>query len=231
MGNAILQSYGGEALRGHQLLNELTKLADFDRQIRPEPMSSVVLIDEIDKAPRDFPNDLLNELDNMEFYIHELMNLQVSKPDNGTQVLIMMTSNFEKALPDAFLRRCLFYHIPFPDPTELIDIVTARIIPYLKDVYRNNPDKLVKVSQHLAANTNATITEFIKIREVIKDKAPTTSELLEWVKTLEKTGFFDKELHFDNLDAAQLQRLSQSFPALTKTEADQKRLIANYVRG
>jgi MoxR-like ATPase len=231
LGNAILQAFGADAIRNDAALAELTRLADFDRLIRPAPMSAVVLLDEIDKAPRDFPNDLLNEIDNMEFYIQELMNIHIKKPeDNHSQVLILMTSNFEKALPDAFLRRCLFYHIPFPEPAELVEIVSARITPYLSEIYQNNPQRLETISAHLAVNTTATIKEFNKIREVIKDKTPTTSELLEWVKMLEKNGFFDTELNFDQLDADQKKRLSLSFPALTKSEADQKRLLATYVK-
>ena len=229
LGNAILQSWGAEAIRNNADMADLAAFSGFERVIKPEPRRSVVLIDEIDKAPRDFPNDLLNQIENMEFHVHELMNKHVYKAqDNGTQVLVIMTSNFEKALPDAFLRRCLFYHIPFPEPAELIEIISARIGPYLDQVYQNDPDRLKSVKQHLAANTEATVQEFTKIRELIKDKTPTTSELLEWVKMLEKKDFYRDQVQFDHLDDTRRKILRLSLPTLTKSEADQKRLMEKY---
>jgi MoxR-like ATPase len=89
------------------------------------PLQSVVLIDEIDKAPRDFPNDLLNEIDRFYFQIPELHNIHIEAAVRFRPVVII-TSNLEKSLPDAFLRRCLFYHIPFPDAERLEEIVLAR---------------------------------------------------------------------------------------------------------
>jgi len=94
------------------------------------PVRSVVLIDEIDKAPRDFPNDLLNEIDQMYFRVPELKNAQVG--GSGTlrdeyRPLTFITSNSEKNLPDPFLRRCIFYNIPFPDPARLEAILLARL--------------------------------------------------------------------------------------------------------
>ena len=81
------------------------------------PESTVVLIDEIDKAPRDFTNDILNEIERREFFIKEQNNYPVEIGDENPQrILIIMTSNSEKNLPDAFLRRCVFYSIPFPGP-------------------------------------------------------------------------------------------------------------------
>lgn len=77
------------------------------------PRQSVVLIDEIDKAPRDFPNDLLNEVDRLYFRIPELGN-RIKRAAEGLEPVLVITSNSEKNLPPAFLRRCVYYHIPFP---------------------------------------------------------------------------------------------------------------------
>ncbi|MEO8751893.1 MAG: MoxR family ATPase [Casimicrobiaceae bacterium] len=101
--------------------------ADFDYA---GPVRSVVLIDEIDKAPRDFPNDLLNEIDQMFFRIPELKNVQIGgtgKLKDEYRPLVFITSNSEKNLPDPFLRRCIFYNIPFPDPERLQEILLARL--------------------------------------------------------------------------------------------------------
>jgi MoxR-like ATPase len=113
----------------------------------------LLLIDEIDKADIEFPNDLLQELDRMEFFVYE------------TGVLI--TSNNEKELPDAFLRRCFFHYIKFPDPETMRAIVEVHF-PKLKD-------KLVKEA----------LSVFYELREVpgLKKK-PSTSELLDWIKLL-----------------------------------------------
>jgi hypothetical protein len=93
---------------------------------------SVVLIDEIDKAPRDFPNDLLNEIENSYFRVPELENRRIDAAEDLLPVLVL-TSNSEKNLPDAFLRRCIFYNIPFPDRDRLVEIVTARLGGFKKE--------------------------------------------------------------------------------------------------
>jgi MoxR-like ATPase len=112
LGKAILQAWGKDMIKANESLKDLQHLSEFDK-LENEPRSSVVLIDEIDKAPRDFPNDLLFEIENTAFSINELMNKHIPRPESGAQIVVIMTSNFEKNLPDAFLRRCLFYHIPF----------------------------------------------------------------------------------------------------------------------
>jgi MoxR-like ATPase len=91
---------------------------------------TVVLIDEIDKAPRDFPNDLLNEIEQMYFRIPELDNIQVGGPAAITgdfRPIVVITSNSEKNLPDPFLRRCVYYHIPFPTTDRLREILLSRL--------------------------------------------------------------------------------------------------------
>jgi MoxR-like ATPase len=205
LGRAIVQSYGGNEIKNNVQLEELQKLLDFDKTIMSELRSSVVLIDEIDKAPRDFPNDLLNEIDNMEFSINELMNLHVRKSENNrARVLVIMTSNFEKALPDAFLRRCLFYHIPSPNQQELVEIVNLRL----------------GGQKNIANNIETIVKEFMILRDSLKDKKPSTAELLEWVKVLEQLSLLNGVLDFKNLSEEQKMKLKQSYAALAKSKDD-----------
>ena len=124
---------------------------------------SVLLIDEIDKADIEFPNDLLRELDRMEFYVYETRQTvkAVQRP------VVMITSNNEKELPDAFLRRCFFHYIKFPDKETMQKIVDVHF-PGLKQ-------ELLKEALEV----------FFQMREVpgLKKK-PSTSELLDWLKLL-----------------------------------------------
>jgi MoxR-like ATPase len=110
MGQAILQAKSFEDVSGLFLNEQAAK------QIHSgEPKRSVVLIDEIDKAPRDVPNDMLVELERLCFYIQELqMLVELEGDDNKYQPIIIITSNSEKALPEAFLRRCVYHHLQFP---------------------------------------------------------------------------------------------------------------------
>ena len=127
------------------------------------PERPVLLIDEIDKADIEFPNDLLLELDRMEFFVYETR--KVVKADNRPVVII--TSNNEKELPDAFLRRCFFHYISFPDRDTMIKIIDVH--------YPNIQADLVREALNL----------FFDVREVpgLK-KRPSTSELLDWIKLL-----------------------------------------------
>jgi MoxR-like ATPase len=123
----------------------------------------VLLIDEIDKADIEFPNDLLLELDRMEFFVYELQ--ETIKATH--RPVVMITSNNEKELPDAFLRRCFFHYIRFPDRETMTQIVAV----HFPDIQRN----LVREALNI----------FYDIREVpgLKKK-PSTSELLDWLKLL-----------------------------------------------
>ncbi len=124
---------------------------------------TVVLIDEVDKADIEFPNDLLLELDRMQFFVYETRQTIKAKH----RPIVLITSNNEKELPDAFLRRCFFHYIRFPDRETMEQIVQAHY-----------PD----IKQELAREA---LTVFFKIREVpgLKKK-PATSELLDWLKLL-----------------------------------------------
>jgi len=131
------------------------------------PNQCVLLIDEIDKADIEFPNDLLWELDKMEFYIPETKKTIKAK----VRPVVIITSNAEKELPDAFLRRCIFHYIDFPDAEMMERIVRAH--------FENLDDKLL--SQALEA--------FYMIRGVRGiQKKPSTSELLDWIQALRIGG-------------------------------------------
>ena len=127
------------------------------------PERPVLLIDEIDKADIEFPNDLLQELDRMEFHVYETGETIKAKQ----RPVVLITSNNEKELPDAFLRRCFFHYIRFPDPETMRAIVEVHF-PGIK--------------QRLVAEA---LKLFYEIREVpgLKKK-PSTSELLDWLKLL-----------------------------------------------
>ncbi len=130
----------------------------FEMEVRP-----VLLIDEIDKADIEFPNDLLQELDRMEFFVYETGETIRAR----NRPIVIITSNNEKELPDAFLRRCFFHYIKFPDPETMRSIVEVHF-PGLKG-------RLVSEALKM----------FYDIREVpgLKKK-PSTSELLDWIKLL-----------------------------------------------
>jgi len=152
------------------------------------PHRQVVLLDEIDKAPRDLPNDLLRELDAGEFEIPELRrvgqgfkqdteiprtrwateyNRVMRRPKGVAKPIVIITSNVERQLPDPFLRRCIFYHISFPDKDRISEIVRARTRdePYL--------DHAVEL--------------FLTLRDVPRlTKHPATSELLDWLRELQE---------------------------------------------
>jgi MoxR-like ATPase len=227
LGKAILQAWGKDAIIANEKLCDLQWLADFD-ELDSKPRSSVVLIDEIDKAPRDFPNDLLFEIENISFSISELMNKNIPRPDTGAQIVVIMTSNFEKNLPDAFLRRCLFYHINFPGTDELMKIVSSRIQPHLQELYKEDKAQLDNVSNSINTNLNAVVKKFEEIRTAVKEKQPATAELLEWVKALEKQGFFSEPVNFSNLSAQQNEIFRLSLPALAKSDEDLKMLKSKY---
>ncbi len=135
------------------------------------PKSSVVLIDEIDKAPRDFPNDILREIENLYFKVPEI-DLDEIKIDDRYRIVLVITSNSEKNLPPAFLRRCTFYHIDPPDEKKLTRILESR----LGDA--DSEDRLYSKA----------IATYQKLRTAGLDKAPATAELLAWVTYLKRSG-------------------------------------------
>lgn len=142
-----------------------------DNFTHPGKMRSVVLIDEVDKAPRDFPNDMLNELEELYFRVPELGGVQLAA-DTAFQPVIIITSNSEKDLPDAFLRRCIYYNIPFPERDRLLEIVTGRLGAFAGS------------SQFL----DQALDLFYRLRSPASGlrKKPATSEFLGWLLSLQK---------------------------------------------
>ena len=155
----------------------------------------VLLIDEIDKADIEFPNDLLLELDKMEFYCYELQKTIKAKH----RPIIIITSNNEKELPDAFLRRCFFHYISFPERETLRDIVKVH--------YPKLDSKLINNAMNI----------FYDLREVdgLKKK-PSTSELIDWIKLLVVGKVTESEL--SDFDIA--EKLPPYAGALLKNEQD-----------
>ncbi|MGA0800141.1 MAG: AAA family ATPase [Steroidobacteraceae bacterium] len=162
----------------------------FDSDVQP-----VLLIDEIDKADIEFPNDLLREIDRMEFYVYETRELVKARH----RPIIIITSNNEKELPDAFLRRCFFHYIRFPDAETMEKIVEVH--------YPNLKKELL--AEALGA--------FYKVRETpgLKKK-PSTSELLDWIKLLLAEDIPPEALRSDDPKKA----IPPLYGALLKNEQD-----------
>lgn len=154
----------------------------------------VLLIDEIDKADIEFPNDLLQELDQMSFFVYETGETVKAEQ----RPIVIITSNNEKELPDAFLRRCFFHYIRFPD----MDTMQAIVDVHFPDIKKS----LV----------NAALTQFYEIRETAGlKKKPSTSEVLDWLKLLMVEDLSAADLKADPTDA-----LPRLHGALLKNEQD-----------
>ena len=154
----------------------------------------VLLIDEVDKADIEFPNDLLQELDKMEFFVYETGETIVAKQ----RPIVIITSNNEKELPDAFLRRCFFHYIRFPDEDTLRQIVKVHH-PGIKD-----------------ALLTTALTQFFELREQpgIKKK-PSTSEVLDWLKLLLAEDLTSEDIRREGANV-----LPKLHGALLKNEQD-----------
>lgn len=179
--------------RVHDISNYIVKgklWEAFSAEKRP-----VLLIDEIDKADIEFPNDLLLELDKMEFFVYETQERVVAKQ----RPIVIITSNNEKELPDAFLRRCFFHYIQFPNPDEMQEIVNVHF-----------PDLKKKL-------LDEALIAFFEIRDVpgLKKK-PSTSELIDWLKLLVAEDIPPEALHSKDGKAA----IPPLYGALLKNEQD-----------
>ncbi|MCB0582887.1 MAG: MoxR family ATPase [Phaeodactylibacter sp.] len=129
----------------------------------------VVLIDEVDKAPRDLPNDILSAIENLSFHVPEINRRFEAKDSN--RPIIVITSNSEKNLPDAFMRRVVYHHIAFPTADELLLILSR------------------KAENVLIADLERLISHFHEIRNLRLRKPPSTAELIYWVFLLQKIRF------------------------------------------
>ncbi len=155
----------------------------------------VLLIDEIDKADIEFPNDLLQELDRMEFFVYETQELVKAKQ----RPIVIITSNNEKELADAFLRRCFFHYIAFPDEETMKQIVDVHFPDLKKELLRE------------------ALTSFFQLRDIpgLKKK-PSTSELLDWLKLLLAEDIDPSVLR----EKSQKKLIPPLYGALLKNEQD-----------
>ena len=162
------------------------------------PIRSVVLIDEIDKAPRDLPNDVLNEIEEMRFTVKETG--RTFSTTREYRPIVVLTSNSEKNLPDAFLRRCAYYHIPFPNADRLKEIVSRR----LSFDGHFSPDRVDHAIKH-----------FEDLRELSLRKPPATAELLAWLQILERL-----DVDVENPKPEEADLLALTYSVLAKSKED-----------
>ncbi len=190
LGTAILRTLPREELTGR----------GYDPGAAHAPHQSLVLIDEIDKAPRDFPNDLLNQMENLEFAVPELQIDRIAANRDLAPVVII-TSNSEKQLPEAFLRRCVYHHIEFPpaDKREQIESIVSNRLRGLG----------------LSGAYQGALDFFYKLRDAGLVKKPSTSELLDWLRALQAAG-----LEANKALSAQKDVAQSCLGCLTKTRED-----------
>ena len=216
-------------------------------EAREDGPRHVVLVDEIDKAPRDFPNDVLFQFEQYAFRVEEATRKDFDEydfterlgkksldldSDNNIRLprqakndkayiappFLLLTSNSEKNLPDAFLRRCVFYHIPFPKADELKKILRAK----------------ARVSGNYLRHLDQVIAHFEYLRERGPIKKPATAELIRWMESLERRAFnwddffseMDKEEAFRDKEALKtmLENFQRTMPVLLKNKEDMDKL-------
>jgi len=189
----------------HAANHKYRAFSNYDSEIgdKNPAFGSLVLIDEIDKAPRDFPNDLLAELEKppFKFSIKEIPGFTIEQ-DTQFPVFIIATSNNEKGLPDAFLRRCVYHHINFPDTKELLEIVKLNL-------KITNP------------HIESVIDRFTELRQKNLVKKPATSELIEWIACLQYKNLLTGDMgNWRNADDAFKEKLIGTLGIITKSKAD-----------
>ena len=164
---------------------------------------AVVLIDEIDKAQRDVPNDILVEIERREFSVKELGYKRVACAE-GYEPIVIITSNSERALPDAFLRRCIYFHVEFPKDEVLKAIVAGRLGDRFENASHPILSDAVQFFNHLRRSNLA--------------KKPGTAELLDWLSALYRKG---ETVQGDKIDFTSDKVVDTIKVCLTKTQVDQ----------
>ncbi len=197
-----------EPLSAEELERRFIRYKGLGEAIRSQ-RRRLVLIDEIDKAPRDLPNDVLAAIEKLEFQVPEIGKPFKTSADN--RPVIILTSNSEKNLPDAFLRRVVYFHIEFPTPEKMLEIVSA------------------KISGLSAEQLQPVIDHFYSIRtdrQLKLNKYPATAELLQWSAYLHEAAFPLKKLgNIDRMNDEELRELKTSYSILAKTREDLAALI------
>jgi MoxR-like ATPase len=198
---------GAAALSPAQVEEKFVRYQALGAAIRA-PQRSVVLIDEVDKAPRDLPNDVLAAIEKLEFRVPEVGQTYSAAPEN--RPIIVLTSNSEKNLPDAFLRRVVYYHIPFPKAAELLEILHSKL--------GSDPEK--QQAGYEKAALDLLVAHFEDIRNAKQlRKNPATAELIQWVSLLHHFGFQPAVLE-GKLGAEDRAMLLKSYPVLAKNKDD-----------
>jgi MoxR-like ATPase len=198
-------AFGVALLGTNSFDSRMKRFVNYEKEVfvKNGPFGSVVLIDEIDKAPRDFPNDLLAELEKppFKFNIKELPGFSVEQ-DTRYPVFTIITSNNEKGLPDAFLRRCVFHHISFPTTKELLEIVKANL-----------------QTEH--PHFESAIEKFAELRQKNLAKKPATSELIDWIACLQEKHLLNSNMeNWKGADALYKTKLVETLGIITKSGAD-----------
>jgi MoxR-like ATPase len=190
----------GKAILGNRSPTNASSAGDL--AISQSGRRSVVLIDEIDKAPRDVPNDILQEIETLSFSVTEAgAHFEISSVDAAP--ILVFTSNSERPLPDPFLRRCVYYHIPFPDPDRLTEIIVRRISSLRRGTLLGDA-----------------LTFFLRLRDAVI-RPPGTAELLNWLYVLNNNGLTNDERITD-----WPALLEASLYALVKTSEDLQRAVS-----
>lgn len=182
---------------------------------------TVVLIDEIDKAPRDLPNDILSIIERMEFEVPELKSassdksIYLKKGDPKLKPVVILTSNSEKSLPDAFLRRCVFFHIEMPDEAQLTQILLGK-------------QSLGGLGEEEAKGY---IALFNALKSLIRGKQPATHELILWVWWMRQHGFTIAAVRRFDAKADRAETLLSGISILAKEAGDWKKVTEAVRKG
>lgn len=193
-----------EALGPDQIENKFIHYQGLGAAIQSNKRS-IVLLDEIDKAPRDLPNDVLAAIEDMSFSVDEIG--KKCRTDRKNRPVVILTSNSEKNLPDPFLRRVVYFHIDFPNESEMAKIVGRKI-------QTMQPEEMELALVH-----------FYKLRELALRKKPATAELLLWISLLKKRNFDFMSLGApDKMSEAGKDLLTKSYLVLGKTREDLEKL-------
>lgn len=197
-----------EAARDASRYVRMAALGEAIRWRGPRPR--IVLIDEIDKASRDFPNDLLQAIDEMGFTVRETGE----EVQCTVRPIVVVTSNNERQLPEPFLRRCVFHYIKFPGPAELKEIVRA----HLDALQRADPRWKLQAAALDEHFLEAALARFEEVRQKVRGRRPATGELLVWVRVLLRAGLGAKDVEG--------RPLGDLHPgALVKLESDLRALL------
>jgi MoxR-like ATPase len=185
LGLAILQAKGRDNIPSDIMTEEALQ------KFSPERRRAVVLIDEIDKAPRDMPNDILNEIERMEFRIPELFREELIKletdEDKKYRPIVIITSNSERELPEAFLRRCLYYDLAMPKFAE--DLANDKVNDIsIEAIVRSRLNQDIFDNKAYLLNDAIALFRFLRHDSTVLRRKPSLAELLDWLRYLDKSS-------------------------------------------